>query len=221
MIYASEHTGLADIRITVRSICAQNEGSEVALRVFIENGTHHEERRLVLTTEQYLELKPSRGDISEECFECLEAAATLCRAIRTGEHLLSYGGNTVQTLTQKLIRRGFLRAVAIEASEKLQEMGLIDEVRDLRCEFEKCRKKLWGAKRINAHLWSKGFGVDAMEALPALLESVDFVSGCAALIEKHYGEPPTDVVEQRRMISSLCRYGYTLGEIREAMRKFS
>ena len=158
----------------------------------------------MLTTEQYLELKPTRGDTSEEYFECLEAAATLCRAIRMGEHLLSYCGNTVQMLTQKL-----------------QQMGLVDEVRDLQREFEKCQKKLWGAKRINAHLWSKGFGVDAMEALPALLETVDFVSGCATLIEKHYGEPPTDAAEQRRMISSLCRYGYTLGEIREAMRKFS
>jgi len=221
MIFDSESAQMANVRITVRSICAQNEGSEVALRVLLENGAHREERRLVLTTEQYLELKPMKGDTSEEYFECLESAAELCRAIRAGEHLLSYGGNTVQTLTQKLIRRGFSRAVAMEASEKLQAMGLIDETRDLQREFDKCLKKLWGAKRINAHLWSKGFGVDAMEALPVLLEGVDFVSNCVALIEKHYGEPPRDTDEQRRMISSLCRYGYSLGEIREAIRRFS
>lgn len=221
MIFDFETEPISDIRITVRSICAQNEGSEVAIRVLLESGTHREERRLVLTTEQYLELKPTKGDTSEEYFECLESAAELCRAIRAGEHLLSYGGNTVHTLTQKLLRRGFSREVATEAAEKLQEMGLINENRDLQREFDKCLRKLWGSKRINAHLWSKGFGVDAMEALPMLLERTDFVSNCAALIEKHYGEPPCDADEQRRMIASLCRYGYTLNEIREAMRKFT
>ena len=203
--------------ITIRSLHAQNDGAEVALRILLENGERREDRRLVLTTEQYCELKPVRGVISEERFDVLESAAQLCAAIRAGEHLLSYGANSVQTLTQKLIHRGYLHETAERAAQRLCEMGLIDEQGDLRRELEKCLRKLWGAKRIRAHMWSRGFGTDAMAELPALLEEVDFVANCAALIRKHYGTIPDDADERRRMIASLGRYGYSLSEIREAI----
>ena len=57
-----------------------------------------------------------------------------------------------------------------------------------------------------------------MQGLPTLLEDVDFSQNCAALIKKHYGEVPTDADENRRMIASLSRYGYSIGEIRDAIR---
>lgn len=205
--------------ITIRSLHAQNDGAEIALRILLENGEHREERRIVLTTEQYCELKPVRGEISEERFDVLESAAQLCAAIRAGEHLLSYGANSVQALTQKLIHRGYLRETASRAAQRLCEMGLIDEQGDVRRELRKCLCKLWGAKRIRAHIWSRGFGADAMAELPTLLEEVDFVANCAALIRKHYGTIPQDADERRRMISSLGRYGYALPEIRTAIAK--
>ena len=142
-----------------------------------------------------------------------------CNALRSGEHLLSYGANSVQLLSQKLMRRGFARDVALCAAQKLQEMGLIDEQNDLRRELEKCLRKLWGAKRIGAHLWSRGFAADAMSELPALLEDVDFVSNCVALIGKHYVGIPADPDERRRMVASLSRYGYSIGEIRAAIAR--
>ena len=219
MIAYSEALQSNDLTITLRTLQAQNEGSEIVLRILLECGGNREERRLVITASQYCELKPQKGILSEEAFERLEAAAELCRAIRAGENLLSYGGNTAQMLTQKLMRRGFLRATAIEAAEYLKSMGLIDEGRDLKRELEKCLRKLWGAKRINAHLWSKGFDVDAMSVLPSLLAEIDFEEHCASLIRKHYGEVPSDREEQRRMIAFLSRYGYSLDEIRAAMRK--
>lgn len=217
MIHAMRAVSDGETVITVRSLHAQNDGAEVALRILLENGERREERRLVLTTEQYCELKPVRGVISEERFDVLESAAQLCAAIRAGEHLLSYGANSVQALTQKLVRRGYMRETAACAAQRLCEMGLINESGDLRRELEKCLRKLWGAKRIRAHMWSRGFGTDAMEELPALLEEVDFVANCAALIRKHYGTPPQNADERRRMIASLGRYGYSLTEIREAL----
>ncbi|MBQ9805935.1 MAG: RecX family transcriptional regulator [Clostridia bacterium] len=219
MIAYSEQQFCNGLSITLRSITSQNNGSEVALRILIECDEHREERRLILSMDQYLEQKPTKGELTEEAFEALEAAAELCRAIRAGEHLLAYGGNTVQMLMQKLIRRGFSRAVAMQAAEELQRMGVINERRDMERELEKCLHKLWGAKRINAQMWARGFGVDAMAELPSLLESIDFVPRCAALIRKHYGEVPADGDEQRRMIAWLARYGYSLQEIRAAMRQ--
>jgi SOS response regulatory protein OraA/RecX len=81
-------------------------------------------------------------------------------------------------------------------------------------------RKLWGAKRISAHLWSKGYAQETMHGLADLLSEVDFSENCAMLIKKHYGEVPTDADEHRRMIASLSRYGYSIGEIRKAIASF-
>ena len=206
------------LTITVRALRAQHEGAEMLVQLLLENGEHQEQKSLVITTEQYCEFNLTRGPITEETYEQLEEAAELCRALRSGESLLSYGANSVQALTRKLIGKGYKREIAAIAAERLAGYGLIDEERDMQREVEKCLRKLWGAKRISAHLWSKGYASETMQGLSDLLENVDFSKNCAALIQKHYGEAPTDVDEHRRMIASLSRYGYSIGEIREAIR---
>ena len=209
----------APMKITVRALQSQHDGAEVQVQVLLENGEHREQRSLLLTMEQYCELRPAKGQISEELYDRMEAASELCRALRSGENLLSYGSNSVQMLTRKLMQRGYSREVAMSAAERLASIGLIDEGRDLRREVEKCLRKLWGQKRISAHLWSRGFAGDTLSHLPELLSEVDFVAGCEALIRKHYGDVPSQPEEQKRMIASLARYGYSLSEIRAAMEK--
>ena len=206
------------LRITIRALRAQHEGAEMLVQLLLENGEHQEQKSLVITTEQYCEFNLTRGPITEEVYEQIEEAAELCRALRSGESLLSYGANSVQALTRKLISKGYKREVAAEAAERLAGYGLINEDRDMQREVEKCLRKFWGAKRISAHLWTKGYAVETMQVLPQILEDVDFSQNCAQLIKKHYGEVPTDPDEHHRMIASLSRYGYLLGEIREAIR---
>ncbi len=204
--------------VTVLRMMSQNAGSEVSLRIALENGEHREQKSLLITMEQYCELKPQKGQISEEMYDRLELASEFCHALRTGENLLSYGPNSQKTLTRKLMQRGFSREVSNSASEKLCEMGLIDECADVRREVEKCLKKLWGAKRISAHLWSKGFSPEAIATMPDLIADVDFSKNCAKLIVKHYGGVPSDGDELRRMTAGLSRYGYSLGEIKAGMK---
>ena len=205
------------LTITIRALRAQHEGAEMLVQLLLENGEHQEQKSLVITTEQYCELNLTRGQITEEVYEKIEEAAELCRALRSGESLLSYGANSVQALTRKLIGKGYKREVAAEAAELLAGYGLIDEERDMQREVEKCLRKLWGSKRISAHLWSKGYAPETMQGLSSILEDVDFAQNCARLIQKHYGEVPADADEHRRMLASLSRYGYSLGEIREAI----
>ena len=211
------HHATSPLTITVRALRAQHEGAEMLVQLLLENGEHQEQKSLVITTEQYCDFNLTRGPISEETYEKIEEAAELCRALRSGESLLSYGANSVQALTHKLVGKGYNREVAAQAAERLAGYGLIDEERDMKREVEKCLRKLWGSKRISAHLWSKGYAAETMKALPNLLAEVDFSQNCAALIKKHYGEVPTDADEHRRMIASLSRYGYSIGEIREAI----
>ena len=214
------HFGLSSqepVTITVRSLRAQHDGAEILIRVMLESGERREQKSLPLTVEQYYELKPMRGVISEEQYELLEEASTLCSAIRCGETLLSYGSNSAQLLSQKITRHGFRREVAMQAAQVLRERGLINEAQDLERVVEKCLRKLWGSKRIQAHLWNRGFAGDTMQRLPELLFEVNFIGNCEALIRKHYGEVPQELREQKRMIASLARYGYSLSEIQTAI----
>ncbi len=207
------------LSITIRALRAQNNGSEVSVGVVLESGEHREQKNLIVTMEQYCEWKLARGPIDEELYERLEEASELCAAVRCGENLLSYGANSKQMLAFKISKRGYSRELAARAVDRLCEMGLIHEDADLRREVERSLHKLWGRKRISAHLWTRGFGNEAMELLPQLLDEVDFSENCARLIAKHYGDVPTDAEELRKMIAFLSRYGYSLSEIREAIQK--
>ena len=139
-------------------------------------------------------------------------------AVRCGENLLAFGPNTGQTLIRKIMRHGFTRTESEEAANILLERGLIREDQDLRREVEKCLRKLWGRRRIRAHLYAKGFADEVLADLPELLGQVDFPEQCSLLIRKQYGEVPTDRAERDRMFASLSRYGYSLDEIRDALR---
>lgn len=206
------------IRITVRSLRAQNNGAELSVTVTLENGENSETRTLLIPMEQYCTMNLRKGAITEEQLEQLEQASGCCMAMRCGENLLAYGANSAQALSRKIMRHGFSREEALSAVAQLQEIGLIDERGDLRREVEKCLRKLWGAGKIRAHLWSKGFCREALEELPQILENVDFTENCARLIQKHYGGVPQESAEMRRMTAGLYRYGYSSEEIRRALR---
>ncbi len=207
------------VSVRILSLRAQNEGSEIAVRIELAAEDANEVRKLIISAEQYCEMKLTKGEIDRDLFDRLEAAAELHQAVRRGEYLLSFGANTERTLARKLTQRGFDRRSAEQAAETLKQRGLIDETSDLAREVERCVRKLWGEGRIRAHLWSKGYDKESMEHLPDLLSEVDFIDNCAHLLRKKHRELPTDPAELRRLTASLARYGYSLTQIKEAMRK--
>jgi len=69
MIAYSEKDAQGGLILTLRSVVSQNNGSEVALGILIECGEKREERRLILSVDQYLKEKPQKGEMSEELFE--------------------------------------------------------------------------------------------------------------------------------------------------------
>ena len=209
------------LKISIASIRALNGGAEMQITAVMENGSARDVQKLVILTEQYCSLNPKKGSITEEQFEALESAARLCGALRSGQSALSYGSASVLHLTQKIMRRGYSKEEASAAAERLREAGLINEDEHLAREVEKCLRKLWGARRIRSHLWTKGFSKETLEALPALLDAVDFPENCAALIRKHCGALPADAAERKKLYASLARYGYSPEEIREAFRRMT
>ena len=206
------------LEISVSSIRTRNEGAEMEVTVVMGNGTVRDVRKLVILTEQYCELNPKKGPISEEQFEALETASRLCGALQSGQSALSYGSASVLHLACKIMKKGYSKEEATAAAERLQALGLINENSNLEAEVNKCLRKLWGARRIQSHLWTKGFSKKTLESLPLLLEDVDFPANCAALISKHHASLPADPDAQKKLFASLVRYGYSAQEIRQAFR---
>jgi SOS response regulatory protein OraA/RecX len=186
--------------------------------ITIERGEQSESLLLPISTDAYCELKPQKGEITEEQLLRLQAASRRYLAIRCGENLLSYGPNTAQTLIRKIGRHGFSREEAEAATAHLLSLGLIDEQSDMEREVEKCLRKYWGERRIRAHLWSRGFDPKTLEGLPEILEEIDFPALCATLIRKHYGGIPEDAEGRNRMNAALYRYGFSFAEVRAAAR---
>jgi len=182
----------------------------------ISDGERTEKKVLVIPEGRYFELKLGKGEISEDLFDMLENDAKECAAYRRGIGILAYGANSSRTLERKLRQRGFDAESAHSAVGRLGEEGFIDEGSDAVRLAEGCVKKLWGERRIIAHLREKGYGNEAIYAAEDALAEVDFTKNCRRLIEKKYKTFPKDKKEAEKAVAALIRYGYTLSQIKNA-----
>lgn len=205
--------------IKIISVNAMSEGAEILLTVAISDGGRVEKRRLLIFTEQYLELGLSKGAlIDEESFDRLEKMSKQCKAIKKGSDLLSYSASSERRLAQRLKSKGFDKESAEFAASKLKTMGAINEKIDVERALNVYLKKLWGKKRIYKELCAKGY---EREYIISALDEVDgevFEENCALLLKKKYKILPSDPAEQKKIIAALIRYGYSFSEIKKAMQ---
>jgi regulatory protein len=207
------------MKIKITSVSALSEGAEVILTLSIDGGEGRvEKRKLLIFTEQYLELGLKKGDeIDETCFDELERMSRTCRAIKKGRDLLSYSASSKVRLASRLRAKGIDPESAKEASERLSRIGAINEKSDVEILVQKCLKKLWGRRRIVSDLCSKGYPRDIVISEVAEISEDEIISNCAILIKKKYGKVSSDPEERKKMIASLVRYGYTFSEITRAI----
>jgi len=198
-----------------RIVKTENE-PYLSLYFEISDGERTQKKALVIPESRYFELKLSKGEIGEELFDILENDAKECAAYRRGIGILAYGANSERTLERKLRQRGFDTESAHSAVGRLGEEGFIDESADAVRLAESCARKLWGERRIIAHLREKGYGNEAIYAAEDALAEVDFTENCRRLIEKKYKQFPKDKKEAEKAIAALIRYGYTLSQIKNA-----
>ena len=124
-------------------------------------------------------------------------------------------------LVYKLVKKGFKRPLAIQVADYMKEKGYIDEREQLiSYSTQLAEKKHYGRERILAEVMKHGFSRDYVEAiLMESLKEVDFVENCAYLIRRKYGSVPKDIAEFKKMIASLVRYGYSITEVKLAVRR--
>lgn len=173
-------------------------------------------RSLLLLPEQYRELKLGKGVVTEEKFRQAEKACEVCRAVRRGRYLLTFGANSGERLRAKLRQRGFSSEVVAEAAEIIAGEGAINEERDAVREAELRVRRGDGRRRVIAHLRSRGYGNEAICRAEEYLDGVDFKEVCRRVIEKKYGGIPKERDERQKCIAAMMRRGFTMAEIRWA-----
>lgn len=208
------------MKIEIISVSALDDGAEILLTIKISNGEGRgEKRKLLLFTEQYLELGLCKGAIIDMAtFDKLEEMSKRCKAIRKGSELLSYSSSSRVRLAQRLRAKGVDKESAEDAAEHLQKLGAINESNDVERLIRGDLKKLWGRKRIYSDLCSKGYDRDIITEKLDEIENDVFVENCRALFLKKYKIMPSDSAEQKKVFAALVRYGYTFSQIREALQ---
>ena len=207
------------MKIEIISVSALDDGAEILLTIKISNGEGRgEKRKLLLFTEQYLELGIRKGSLIDEAiFEELEKLAKSCRAIKKGTDLLFYSSSSRVRLAQRLRSKGIDGESAENAADHLQKLGLINEKADVERQVASCLKKLWGKKRIYRELCAKGYDSDIVSFNISLIDEKTLMQNCVMLIRKKYRVLPREQNEVKKMVASLMRYGYTFSEIKKAI----
>ena len=207
--------------VSVLSISARGE-REIAVTFEIRNGELAQKECFLLSASVFADLRLAVGECDRDTFDAVSDAAELYRATKKGLSLLGYGASSQKALYRKLVLKGFSKDIAQRATLELSESGYINENSDAVREAERGVSKLWGKKRIIAHLRSKGYPDEAIkEAVYSLEDSgIDFAQLCAERLERDIDSLPRDPKEMQKLVASLMRYGFSGGEIKKAIKAF-
>ena len=204
--------------VRLKSLSARGEG-RIAVLFEIGDGEHIQRETFLLSAAKVADLALKVGECTTDCYEAVEHSAALEQAVHRGLHLLGYGSASPKALCRKLVGKGIDRDLAAEAVDEICQAGYLNEDAQALREAERCVTKLWGQRRIAAALHEKGYSRESIaKALYALEdEGMDFASLCAERIRIHMSPPPKDPAERKKWMATLCRYGFSTTEIREAM----
>ena len=178
----------------------------------------NDKRYMIITEKCYRELELKKGRMTHAQFEEAENDANICDAYRRGIRMLEYGAKSKGVVAYRLREKGFSVRVADMAAARLEKDGYINETEDAIRIAELCIKRLWGSKKIKAHLFCIGYRGEALDVTDEMLDSMDFSEVCAKYIEKKYKEFPRDKKEAEKVTAALMRYGYTSSDIKNAVK---
>ncbi len=199
-------------------------GEETELCFELSDGEHIEKKKLIITAEMFFELGFPHSPCGKVEISCgkldeIEYLAEKTAAIKRGLYILSFADNTKKNLVRKLILKGFSKEIAADAADHLEKTGYINEAEAAKIlSRDMAQKKLYGARRISAALYEKGFSRDAVERAMEELD-VDFHIICGKRIEAMGGKALfVDKALKQKAVASLMRYGFSYDDIREGLK---
>ena len=205
---------------SIKSVSESPAGISVAIGIDTADKTESVEYLISREFWHWGRLK-SGTVLSEEDFLGMERGAALSRAIARMKGILSYSGVSRRTLVQKLKGYDFSEEICECAADYAVEHGMVRENVQVEHAVETyLRRKYWGRRRIAAELSAKGYPREVIDEAIAAIPEEDFLHALRLIIEKKYGEVPSDPQEKQKMILSLLRLGYVGSEIKDAIASF-
>lgn len=202
----------------VKSVRATDGGAHLILAVEISEGEEARRETLTLCTSR-LSCTPRVGNVDEELLAYYRRENEVAGALRVGLRAISYSYGSAVKLGRKLREKGFSKEVADEVIAELERRGLFSEAEAAVREAERCLAKLWGNRRIQLHLQSKGYKEEAYGAAYMRMLEDDGVARCRRLLQKrHIANLPADKREADKIVAMLMRYGYSTKEIKAAFQ---
>ena len=212
------------MKILLYAVNPISGGEETELCFELSDGEHIEKKKLVITAEMFFELGFPHfpcGKVEISCgkLDEIEYLAEKTAAIKRGLYILSFADNTKKSLVRKLIMKGFSKEIATEVADNLEKTGYINEAEAAKTlSRDMAEKKLYGARRISAALYEKGFSQSSVQAAMDELD-LDFHIICGKRIEAMGGKALfADKAQKQKAVASLMRYGFSYDDIREGLK---
>ena len=193
------------------------EGKAKKIHIYIDE----EYRATVDSDYWYSEKYRNYKEINEEELTELLNAVSFRRAYNKGLEFLSRRPYGTKELIKKLCEKGHEKEFAEKASERLLELGLLNDEEYARIlANDLLERKNYSIKRIKQELAFRGIDRDIIENTIDLLDN-DPVSRIIILIKKKYINKIGDEKGRKRTVDALLRLGYSYSDIKSALNSIS
>lgn len=193
------------------------EGKAKKIHIYIDE----EYRATVDSDYWYSEKFRNYKEISEEELTELLNSVSFRRAYNKGLDFLSRRPYGTKELIKKLCEKGHEKKFAEKASERLLELGLLNDEEYARIlANDLLERKNYSIKRIKQELAFRGIDRDIIENTIDLLDN-DPVSRIIILIKKKYINKIGDEKGRKRTVDALLRLGYSYSDIKSALNSIS
>ena len=140
-------------------------------------------------------------------------------ARRAAFSILSCGENNKKALITKLQARGYSYELCKNMAIYMEHRGYIDEKKQIKLLCQNYLRKKYGKLKIINELVAHGYQrEDVQDFVKKNLDKVDFADNCAYIIENKFMPLSGNPEEIKKMMGTLLRYGYNIGEIKDGIK---
>ena len=175
---------------------------------------------LRVTEEELLRFGLRTGmELGEEQLQALDASAKASSTKVTAANMISARPLSKKELQRRLVKKGAEEADAQAAADWLEDIGAVNDAAYAAALVRHYGGKGYGVARLKEELRHRGVPRELWEeALEELPDSSDILD---ALIRKKAREGLQDPREVKRVSDSLLRRGYSWGEVRSALSRYT
>lgn len=175
---------------------------------------------LRITEEELLRFGLREGmELTEETAERLRASARSSAACAQAAAIIGGRALSKRELTDRLVRKGNDHSDAQAAADWLEDIGAVDDAAYAAALVRHYGGKGYGPARVREELRRRGVDrelwEEALEELPDVAETLD------KLIQKRCRGDLSDPRERRRTSDALLRRGFSWGDVRAAMGRYT